>query len=206
MRDVAGHGQHQIVMFGRHNLDAGAERLPELRQPLHGGLVGILGRCENAPAVDEQFGEAGVGTGMFGAGDRVPGNEMHAGGNVRRHFTHDVRFDRADVGDNRSRFEMRADLARYGAADADRDGNDHQIGAFGCGRVGVYHRVGEAELTDAPPRRFGSRGRDNRFDDAERPRRPRDRRADEADADQRQPIEQRCGLGHSITPLLPGNL
>ena len=31
-----------------------------------------------APAAVEQFGEAGVGAGMLGAGDRVAGNEMHA--------------------------------------------------------------------------------------------------------------------------------
>ena len=131
---------------------------------------------------------------------------MDAGGNVRSHFAHHRGFDRPDVRYDGAWSQMRADLPRHDAAGTHRDADDHEIGARHRGRVRPDHLIGEAEFADAPPRRFGSRGRDDRFDDAERAGRPRDRRADKADADQRQPIEQRCGLGHSITPLLPGIL
>ena len=50
--------------------------------------VGAFGRRQDAPAVDEQLGEAGVGAGVLGAGDRMRGHEMHAGGQVRRHVAH----------------------------------------------------------------------------------------------------------------------
>ena len=143
---------------------------------------------------------------MLGAGDRMPGNEMDAGGNVRRHFAHHRGFDRPDVRYDGACSQMWADFPRHDAADTHRDADDHEIGARRRSGVRPDDLIGEAEFADAPPRRFGSRGRDNRFDDAERPRRPGDRRADKADADQRQPIEQRCGLGHSITPLLSGIL
>ena len=50
--------------------------------------VGVGRRRQDAPAVDEQLGEAGVGPGILGAGDRMRGHEMHAGGKVRRHLAH----------------------------------------------------------------------------------------------------------------------
>jgi hypothetical protein len=47
-------------------------------------------RRQDAPAADEQFGEAGIGAGMFGAGDRMRRDEMHARGQMRRHVAHDA--------------------------------------------------------------------------------------------------------------------
>ena len=100
MRQVAGHRQHQVVVVGGHGLDLGAERAPERREPLDRGRVGALGRRQDAPAVDEQLGEAGVGAGVFGAGDRMRRHEVDAGGQVRRHVAHDRALHRADVGDD----------------------------------------------------------------------------------------------------------
>ena len=88
MRQMAGDRQHQVVMLGRHGLDVGAERAPERGEPLDRGRVGVRRRREDAPAVDEQLGEAGIGAGMLGAGDRMRGHEMHAGRQVRRHVAH----------------------------------------------------------------------------------------------------------------------
>jgi len=65
---------------GRHELDIGAERAPERGKAFHRGSVGALRRREDAPAADEQLGEARVGTGMLGAGDRMGRDKMHAGG------------------------------------------------------------------------------------------------------------------------------
>ena len=59
VRQVAGDGQHQVVMAIVHLVDIGAQRTPELRQladRLDIGLVGPgLGR-EDHPAVLKQFG------------------------------------------------------------------------------------------------------------------------------------------------------
>ena len=78
MRQMAGDRQHQIVMLGRHDLDPGADRGPERAQLFDGGGIGALRRRQNAPAIDEQFGEAGIRTRMLGAGHRMRRNEMHA--------------------------------------------------------------------------------------------------------------------------------
>ena len=67
MRQMAGDREHEIMMIRRHDLDSGAEPSPERAQPFHRGGIGALGRGQDAPAVDEQFGETGIGTGMLGA-------------------------------------------------------------------------------------------------------------------------------------------
>ncbi len=58
-------------------------------KPLDRLRVRALRRRQDAPAVFEQLGEAGVGPGIFGAGDRMGGNEMHAFRQVRRHLGDD---------------------------------------------------------------------------------------------------------------------
>ena len=167
-----------------------AERFPELHEPLDRGRLGVLRRGEDAPAVDEQLGEARVGPGIFGAGDGMARDEMDAGRNVGRHVAHHRGLDRADIGDGRARLEVRADLFRHRAAGADRNADDHQIGAGDRGRAGVHDFVGETQFADALPRRLGSRRRNDFAHDAERARRARDRAADQADADQRQAVEE----------------
>jgi hypothetical protein len=94
---MAGDGQDQVVMLRRHDLDIGAERPPEPRQALDRGRVGVLRRCENAPAVDEKLGEAGIGSGMLGARDWMRGNEMNTSRYVRRQVAKHGSFDGADI-------------------------------------------------------------------------------------------------------------
>ncbi len=45
----------------------------------------LLRRREDAPAVDEQFREAGIGAGVLGAGDRMRRHEGCIGRQMRRH-------------------------------------------------------------------------------------------------------------------------
>ena len=84
VRQVAGDGQHQVVVLGVHDLDLGARAPPEGGQLADRRRVGARRRRQDAPAVVEQLGEAGVGPGLLGAGDRVAGDEMHALRHVRR--------------------------------------------------------------------------------------------------------------------------
>ena len=78
MRQMAGDRQHEVVMIRRHDLDLGAEPGPERAQLFDRGGIGAFRRRQDAPAVDEQFGEAGIGTGMLGAGDRMRRHEVDA--------------------------------------------------------------------------------------------------------------------------------
>ena len=119
--------------------------------------VGAFGRREDAPAADEQFGKAGVRAGMLGAGDRMGGDEMHARRQMRGHVAHDRALDRADIGNDGARLEMRRDLLGDLAAGADRNADDDEIGAGDRRGVGLDHLVGEPKLGDAPPRRGRAR-------------------------------------------------
>jgi hypothetical protein len=71
MWQVAGDRQHQVVMIGRHDLDFGAHAGPERTQGFDGHGIGAIGRREDAPAVDEQFGETGIGAGVLAAAPDV---------------------------------------------------------------------------------------------------------------------------------------
>ncbi len=57
MRQMAGDRQHHVVMLGRHHLDVRAERAPERVEFLDCGRIRAIGRRQDAPAVDEQFGK-----------------------------------------------------------------------------------------------------------------------------------------------------
>ena len=162
---------------------------PERGEPLDRGGVAARRRREDAPAADEQLGEAGVGPGMLRAGDRMGGHEVHAGGNVRRHCAQHRAFDRADVGYDRARRQMRADLGGDRAAGADRNADDDEIGAFDGRRIGFDHLIGEAELGHPPAGGGRAGGRHDRARGALRARGSRDRGADQAHADQREAVE-----------------
>ena len=192
MRQMAGDRQHQIVMLRRHDLDQRAERLPERPHARDRRLVRPRRRGQDVPAVAEQGGEAGVGAGIFGAGDGMAGDEMHALRQVRRDVGDDSRFDRADVGDDGAGFQRRSERLRHGAISADRHAKDDEIGG-GCrdrGRIDVaklerlrpFEHLRIAVADDDFARRAGLAGGAG------------DRGADEADADQREPVEQGFGL------------
>ena len=57
------------------------------------------------------------------------------------------------------------------------------------------------ELGDALARRRRARGRDDRARRALRARGARDRAADQAEADQRQAVEDGCGFAHADFPM-----
>ena len=89
VRQVRDDGQHHVVVLGIHRVDVGAAAPPEFRQPFQRGRVGARQRREDAPAVLEQVGEAGVRARFFRAGERMAGNEVHAGRHMRLHLRDD---------------------------------------------------------------------------------------------------------------------
>ena len=103
VRQVARHRQHHVVVLGAHDLDLGAQRLPERLELVDGGRIGPRRRRQDGPAPVEQLGEARLGARLLGAGNGVPRHEVHAFGHVRGHVAHDGSLHRADVGDDRAR-------------------------------------------------------------------------------------------------------
>src|SRR6516165_10292325 len=70
------------------------------------------------------------------------------------------------------------------------DAEDDEVGVFDGFRIGLDHAIGETKLHDAGPRLFRAGGRDDLADQALRARAARDRAADQAEADQRDPFEE----------------
>ena len=152
----------------------------------------------------KQLGEACVRPGIFGSGDGVGGNEVHAGGEMRRHLAQHGGVDRAHVGERGARRQMRTDLFRHRAALPDRDADDDEIGAFHRLGIGLGHVIGDAELAHPLAR---GRGPSGGHDRARRPLRTggaRNRRADQAAADQGESVEQRSSRSFARALLVAG--
>src|ERR1700722_9398180 len=89
---------------------------------------------------------------------------------------------------------MTCDLGRDGAAGADRDAQDYEIGAAGCFRVGFDDAIDDTEFHDAGAGLCRARGGDDFLRQSLLSRGARDRAADQAEADQRDAIEMWRGI------------
>ena len=107
MRQMAGDGEHQVMMLGRHRLDIRAAGPPELRQLLDGLRISVGQRRQDAPAIDEEFGKTRLRPGLLRAGNRVARNEMNAGRHMRRHVAHDRTLHGADIGEDGAGLQAR---------------------------------------------------------------------------------------------------
>ena len=194
MRQMAGDREHEIMVVRRHGLDPGAHRSPERPQFLCRGRIGALRRRQDAPAIDEKLGKAGIGAGVLGAGYRMCRHEMDVSGQMRSHLAHHRALDRADVGDDGTLCEMRADFLGDLAAGPDGDAENDEVGVFRRLDIGRNHGIDDAELLHPCPRFLRARSGDDLTDEALRPCRARDRAADQAEADQRQTLECRLSV------------
>lgn len=114
---------------------------------------------------------------------------------MRRHVPHHRTLDRADVGDNSAGLEVGRDLLRHRAARADGDAEDDEVGIRNRFGIGLDHAVDNAQLGDPRAGFLRSRGGDDFACESLRPRRARDRTADQAEADQGDAGEER-GVAH----------
>ena len=157
MRQVADDGQDPVVV---RRAPSCSTMLPQRRQnsairsTASGSVPG--GGVEQAPAAFEQGGEAGVGAGIFGAGERVGGDEVHAlparSGPTSR-MTRDL--GAADVGEDGAGLEVRGDGGGDPGIGADRGAEDDAIGAaHGVGGVRL-EAVGDAEFARRGPASSG---------------------------------------------------
>ena len=93
-------------------------------------------------------------------------------------------------------FEERRDLLRDRAAGADRNAEDHEVGVLDGFRVGLQHAVDDAELLHPRAGFRRARGGDDFAGKPLRPRGARDRAADQAEADQRDALEDAATRTH----------
>ncbi len=106
MRQMAGDREHEIMMIRAHHLDLGANRGPERAQAIGGSRVDAFRRRQMHQRLMKSSAKPGIRPRMFGARDRMGRHEMNALRQMRRHVPDDRALDRADVGDDRTRFEM----------------------------------------------------------------------------------------------------
>jgi hypothetical protein len=133
-------------------------------------------------------------------------DEMNSGRQMWRHVAHDRGLDRPDVRKSAAGREVRTDLGGDRSACSDRYADNDEIGANDRGRVIFNHLVGEPELRYAPTCRSRVGGGHDLAHHALLARGARDRGADKAHADQRQPVIKHGGFGHGITRVWLENL
>jgi hypothetical protein len=128
---------------------------------------------------------------------------MRAGRHMRRDLRDNRALHRADVGENCARRKMRRDHACDLAASADRHAENDEIGArHGLREIGGRF-IGYAELTHARAHLFRGVARGDPRRSAIGARAARDRRADEAEADQRDLLEDRRARVSHARPAAP---
>ena len=97
---------------------------------------------------------------------------------------------------------MRANFLGYRAANADRNADDNEVGAFDRLGIGLHHLIRDAKLDDALSRLRRTRGGHDRTHCALRAGGPGNGGADQSEADDGDGVEQR--LGHRAdVPLAP---
>lgn len=199
MRQMRDDRQNLVVVFGIHFIDTGTKRPPEILQLFQRLGVRTRQRREDAPALAEEAGKTGIRAGFFRTRQRMSGNEMHIVWHMRRHLRDDRGLGGTDIGNDRAGFQMRCDLLRDTFRCADRDRNDDEIGIL----HGLRRRDGVIRTERQffrPFQRFLAAG-GNR----DMPRKPQfldvagNRRANEADADQRDAFEH--DLAHYACPI-----
>src|SRR3546814_18397194 len=83
-----------------------------------------------SPALLEELAEARFRAGMLGARDGVAGNELDAVGQVGADIADHRRLHRSDIGDDGTSLDLRSCLGRERRVRADRNAEDHQVGAL----------------------------------------------------------------------------
>ena len=183
MRQVAGDRQHPVVMVGVHELDIGADAPPHFGDAVDRGAVGARRRRQDAPALAEQLGKARFGAGMLGAGDRVARHQRDAPRQQRRQRLDHRTLGRGDIGDDDAGTEQRAEFPADRGKGARRHCQDDEPGAGDGASQRVVHAVGEAQLFRRRPRRGAGVEHRDMAGQSVGAQRPRQRRADQADAD-----------------------
>ena len=178
------------MVIGAHRDDAHAAHLPHPADCFNSLRRCFREGCQDTPAVAKQLGEAGLGSRMLGSGDRVSGDEMNAGRNMRLQVADHHLLDRSDIGQDRAIHQHRADPLTDLRVGGERRCDHNQVRAFGrfCRVVG-----GAVGQLQAPYCRQGlgaARASDDRRVRAVPAQYSSEGRPDQPDPDQPDPLEQ----------------
>ncbi len=200
---MRGDREHAVVVLGRHQVDGRARELPQRPHPLDRQRIGVLDRGQDAAAALEQGGERRVRPGMLGAGHRMAGHEQAGRGQMRDHVAHDLRLDRADVGDDRVRGQARAAWPRPTAPTAagGTPRTTRSAPAHGLGRVG-FGAVAQAELARTGAGALLPRPGDDLAGRRLAPQHGGERAVDQADAQHRHAAKRGHACGRPATKPL----
>ena len=90
VRQMRDDGQHHVVVRRGPSCRCWQPQRRQNSESVSSAAGSVSGqRREDAPAVLEQVGETGIGSRLFRAGERMAGDEMHAGRHVRLHLCDD---------------------------------------------------------------------------------------------------------------------
>ena len=156
-------------------------------------------RGEDAPAPLEELGEPGFRPGMLGARHGMRRHEMHALRDVRTEIADHGLLHRAHIADDRSAPEPGRDSLADGGIGADGCADDDEVGPVRRFRRVMGRVVGDPEPLHGGQRLCAPGAGDNAAGQTVPLHRPGQGRADQADADQRDPFEHR--LGHETRVL-----
>ena len=192
---MADRRHHAVVVGGCHALGLRAAGAPHCLDAPGGGLVGLLGRNDQAPAPFKESPEARVGAGKLGAGHRMRQHELHLFGEVWREVGDHRAFGGADVADDRAHLEVRSDRCSDRGEGASRHRQDHDVGTVDGVGQGFGDAVADAEcagpVTDALATVINYDLAGERA-----PRASRERAADQSGADDRETLDQQ--LSHEL--------
>ncbi len=191
MGQMRGDGQHPVMMARLHDLDLAAGAPPQLGQLRHRRLVAARRRGQDAPASLEEFGESGFRPGMLRAGHGMAGNQMHAIGKDRPQIADDRLLGRSHIADDCTMRQMIAHGGPDLGIGPQRRANHHQIGAgHASSRIGV-DAVEKPQLPGLIARLLAARRAGDMAGQALALDDPGKRGADQPQADQCHPLEQR---------------
>ncbi len=173
-------------------------RGPERAQSFDRGGIGAVGRRQDAPAVDEELGETGIGAGILGAGDRMRRHEMHAVGRCGAMSRTIAPLTEPTSETIAPGFRCARDLLRHRPAGADGNAENDEVGIPDRLDIALDHAVDDAEFGHPRARLLRARGGDDLAGEPMQPRGARDRAADQAEADQRDALK--CGASLTSPP------
>ncbi len=179
-------------MLGAHGLDQRAHALPQGTHALGRVLGRALRRGEDAPPSGEQGREARIRPGIFRARDGMAGHQMDALRQVRLDRGDHRALHRADIGHDGAGLQMRRHGLRDRAHRAHRHAEHDEVGARrALGRIPVTTSA-MASSRPGPHGLVGIDG-DDLPGEAVTPRRTGDGGADQPEADDGDPAEDRRG-------------
>ena len=145
MRDMAGHGEHQIVMLRLHDFDARAKLGPKFRQKCDLGCVRAVGRCQYAPTPLEQGGKASLGAALLGSGHRMGRDDGMIWQSCCK-VINDALLGRANIADDRVTGQGIGKFAGRLLHGAHRDTQNDQIGIANRFLCAAANRIDQTPL------------------------------------------------------------